>query len=252
MISVETEQTHDLLEYAIRRPDRATVHLVTKNQVGIQYVFDHFRDNDYPNSEQKLLERLNQMIPEIEDLRRGDMIQVEWENYRNTGSYIYDGIKITDLDGEPDDYGTLPKQFGYPEFPLKYWSGIICHNNMVWIDTNAIGIDLLLNNLSICDDVEGIKAMRSYNDNTEIKMIATFFNEAVSNRKIWIVFDVDIVNFNFNPEVELEKFKTHIRLGKMLITGDEEFSSTAVTVSSIPDHIYLFHAYAADFAGVHS
>lgn len=114
---LETLFLYDLLPEEIAEVDYLEMHLIK-------------------NLELDMLDVYHSILVEREaDLLRGDIIQEEWEDYRNTGTYIYDGDEIIELDDFPDDYGTLPKQFlGLSEFPIKYWEGRIVHNNWIHVD----------------------------------------------------------------------------------------------------------------------
>ena len=78
------------------------------------------------------------------DLRRGDMVRVvEFEGdddsncYRNEGLFIFNGRKIIPLDISIDEYGHIPEEFSYPEFPVDYWSDIVTHNTIVPVDLKS-------------------------------------------------------------------------------------------------------------------
>ena len=70
---------------------------------------------------------------QINKIQRGDLIQLEWLQYRNDGSYLWDGNKVINLCYEYDDYGTVPPEFSFPEFPFTYFEYRILHNNMVFL-----------------------------------------------------------------------------------------------------------------------
>jgi hypothetical protein len=60
----------------------------------------------------------------------------KYPNDRNDNLFIYDGSKILELSREPDDYGTIPDEFGViSEFPPRYWhcteSRGVVHNELV-------------------------------------------------------------------------------------------------------------------------
>jgi len=64
-------------------------------------------------------------------IQRGDMIQLEWIEYRNDGSYFWDGENVIQLEYEIDDYGSIPFEFSFPEFPFTYFKDRIVHNNLI-------------------------------------------------------------------------------------------------------------------------
>lgn len=88
-------------------------------------------------------------------LKFGDLVIFDSiAGYRNNGVSIFDGEDLLDLEAEPDDYGTLPKQFHVLEaphyFPINYWhrheddgKQRICHNTFVWWDHRSYREQLL-------------------------------------------------------------------------------------------------------------
>jgi hypothetical protein len=65
-------------------------------------------------------------------LKRGDVLYLNWVgSYRNDGKFLWDGKKVVNLDYEDDDYGSVPKEFAFPEFRPDYFSESIVHNNIV-------------------------------------------------------------------------------------------------------------------------
>ena len=86
--------------------------------------------NDY------VLPRVNEL-----PLLRGDVIRLDWfENYRNNGNFLWDGEKIVNLlyDYNIDEYGSISKEFAFPEFPLDHFFNTIDHNNIIWLSSNVI------------------------------------------------------------------------------------------------------------------
>ncbi len=64
-------------------------------------------------------------------MRIGDVIGPR--EYRNWWTYIHDGKGLIHLYGDVDDYGTVPPEMAYPQFPLTYWTNHIDHNTVRWI-----------------------------------------------------------------------------------------------------------------------
>ena len=92
-------------------------------------------------SEEDLQWMTDQIIPHLSDLPllRGDVFHLEWqEEYRNSGKFIWDGEKVLELDGALDDYGAVPKEFSFPEFPIDHFYESIDHNNLIWIAPNKV------------------------------------------------------------------------------------------------------------------
>jgi len=68
-------------------------------------------------------------------LKYGDTIRFSFMTYRNTGLYICMAAEAIGLDSYPDDYGNVPA-VAFPaitEFPIKYFSEVIDHNEFVWL-----------------------------------------------------------------------------------------------------------------------
>ncbi len=83
----------------------------------------------------------NEIIPNLSklDLLRGDVIHFEWiRNNRNDGKLIWDGENVLELDYDTDEYGSVPKQFSFPEFPFKHFYDSIDHNFILWISPLAM------------------------------------------------------------------------------------------------------------------
>jgi hypothetical protein len=64
-------------------------------------------------------------------MRMGDVIGPR--EYRNWRTYIHDGKGLTSLYHDIDDYGSVPPEMAYPQFPLTYWTNHIDHNTVRWI-----------------------------------------------------------------------------------------------------------------------
>lgn len=96
---------------------------------------DH--DDDFITFEDHELEKLTALVKErYPGIRRGDMINVlaDDDRYRNDGTHAWDGEKAIPLDEEPDEYGTVPRQFEVTEteFAPDWWRAAVCHNNYWW------------------------------------------------------------------------------------------------------------------------
>ncbi|ARF09728.1 hypothetical protein Indivirus_2_107 [Indivirus ILV1] len=75
--------------------------------------------------------------------RNGDVIiNLDRIGYRNEGVWIWndDLHKRCGLNYEVDDYGSIPYDFSWPEYPIMYYNGIIQHNNLInlKIDINDV------------------------------------------------------------------------------------------------------------------
>ncbi len=55
-------------------------------------------------------------------MRRGDVLQMRKDVYRNSDKLLFDGEKFVPLYYDIDDYGSTIPSMAYPEFPLFYWA----------------------------------------------------------------------------------------------------------------------------------
>lgn len=119
------------LAHKPRDPNRCQVHLLKgPSELMDNYDFWQFVDlQDEPAFQDALTEELRTHL----DIRRGDVVFIEdYLGYRNNGMMIFNGKRVIPLDSEPDDYGTVPKEFQViTEFPIMYWCDTITHNSYV-------------------------------------------------------------------------------------------------------------------------
>jgi hypothetical protein len=82
-----------------------------------------------------------------DEVKRGDIMRVAKDLYRDETTMIYDGKKFIDLAYGPDDYGSIPPQFliGDP-FPVDHFRDILTHNDYVPFNHN-IHKNEIMNNL---------------------------------------------------------------------------------------------------------
>ena len=71
-------------------------------------------------------------------IQRGDMIQLDWIEYRNDGSYLWDGENVIQLEYDIDDYGSVPNEFSFPEFSFTYFENRIVHNNLIQLSSELL------------------------------------------------------------------------------------------------------------------
>ena len=72
-------------------------------------------------------------------LLRGDVIYFSWMgDYRNDGKVMWDGEKAVNLSFDIDEYGSVPREFTFPEFPLDHFFDSIVHNNIIWLSDRTI------------------------------------------------------------------------------------------------------------------
>lgn len=118
--------------------NRATVHHITENEVRLTHPEFIDEQGNLDTSDESILYRPALAILHQRNIfpQRGDIIYFDFlGGYRNQGKSIFDGQDIISLDYEQDDYGNVPEQFqAIIEFPPKYWSEIIEHNELVPFD----------------------------------------------------------------------------------------------------------------------
>jgi hypothetical protein len=72
-------------------------------------------------------------------LLKGDVIFLGWsDDYRNEGKYIWNGTRVNALDSNIDEYGSVPSEFTFPEFPLDHFFGSIDHNSIIWLSSDTM------------------------------------------------------------------------------------------------------------------
>ena len=100
------------------------------------------REGDLYNASDEILQQASEEIRERVDelgLFRGDVVALEWiAGYRNDGKVMWDGENLVHLNVDIDDYGSVPEQFTFPEFPLDYFYESIEHNNVIWLSKSAV------------------------------------------------------------------------------------------------------------------
>lgn len=146
------------------------------------YDLDYLKGN-------KLAVALNKILIKLyknnANLVFGDLIcTTGFGGYRNDGIYIFDGIKIIELDREIDDYGALPSIFTIitTGAPVEYWcrddyrggsdhiikwsgneSQGIAHNSYVWL--NLVDIrDQCINNVALESEENKVITTFKYDD----------------------------------------------------------------------------------------
>ncbi len=121
------------------------------------YVDNEKTSSGFKQGKMKLIRILEEKFKSY--LKRGDIVTPGI--YRNTGTYISNGKNLIELYYKWDDYGSLPPDFSYPEFPLNYWStDAIDHNSIRWIDINSSSIFTNKNSYPTRSGVDTKKAVR--------------------------------------------------------------------------------------------
>lgn len=122
-------------------------------------------------------------------VHRGDVLHVKaMGDYRNEGKFMYDGLKIVDLDYTRDEYGAVPAEFKViDEFPIRYWTDAIEHNGIVHFNVEP-RMNQILANLTRKDlkdpDLEIYESTFDHNG-TSYRIIFTYQDDLpVSHEKI--------------------------------------------------------------------
>ena len=122
-----------------------------KQDKAITHIVPLGRKIDFSNLNEKEIadELTNKLLSGeivIPDLVRGDAIRIKsfpespdgW--YRNEGLFLVDD-GIVPLDNKIDEYGHVPENLFYPEFPIDYWFDTVEHNNLVPVRFNGFQPD---------------------------------------------------------------------------------------------------------------
>ena len=114
--------------------DKAAVHVIA-----LGYELDTYESlEEYLELCETVSQKLQSGEIVIPNLARGDAVRLksfadspdEW--YRNERLYLaVSANKIVPLSSDIDDYGHVPEEFYWPEFPADYWLEAVTHNNLV-------------------------------------------------------------------------------------------------------------------------
>ena len=183
---------------------------------------DDYEDIDKLNKE--LLPKVLTTFP----IRRGDLIHLESEGeYRNDGKFIFDGASLMSLAFEPDDYGTLPKEFKILDDELTFspihWMDVIDHNGYVHFDSGPY-MDQLEKNLIQTETTITKIGKKTY----EEQIWKTFFVHSTGARfTIRFQFDLGLSSDRENVIKFLKKGLFYI--------GGEDLESTPFNM-----HLYIY------------
>ena len=165
-------------------------------------------DSTQETQEEVSVSILNDLQKRNIRIELGDLVWFAHDShrYRNTDVYIYDGVKMIDLQSYPDDYGTLPKMFRVVEptlgldgtkrcFSVSHWHSAqentdgtlekdrapwdrpIQHNYYVWMDVSQIRDQLRQN--AVVGDLEAIDP-KDLEDSGADQVIKSLFTTFVS------------------------------------------------------------------------
>lgn len=120
-------------------------------------------------------------------LKRGDIIQCHEDPYRNEYKYIWDGSEILNLDMDIDDYGGVPPQFMYPEFPLNYWDNAIDHNYIRWVDLQIVE--------QLIENYDPILKQSCLGNNQKVIVEQEYNNEEFNNEETTLISILETTEF---------------------------------------------------------
>ena len=95
-------------------------------------------------------------------------------------NFLWDGEKVVLLDYEIDDYGSVSKEFPFPEFRPEYFSESIVHNNIVRLTPEKIE-----------------EAIRNFNIDTQTSFVTDRYNKY----PIKIYTMVDNIDIKYNKMI---------------------------------------------------
>ena len=123
-------------------------------------------------------------------MRRGDIVELYPDAYRNDAMLIYNGEILEVLSSDIDDYGQVPRTYlALTEFPPNYWLGAVTHNSYVPVDFTTIApnpnrlVQELLKNV----EVKSIGVFDG--SDSETQLLVTHFH--LYDRKFYILANPD-------------------------------------------------------------
>ncbi len=205
------------------------------------------KDDRYDNSDiysfKKMAKRMTKFIGKNiiiygQLLKRGDVLHLSWgSTYRNDDKFLWDGEKVVLLDYENDDYGSVPKEFSFPEFRPDYFSESIAHNNIVRLSDEKVN-----------------EVIKNFNIETQTSFVTDKYNQYL----VKINTDISNVNIKFN-KIIMKDYLDYDAEEKIFIlsmdslsssgySGKEKYISTvtftpewkAAIISIIPDSLSTY------------
>jgi hypothetical protein len=175
------------------------------------------------------------------DLRRGDVIRMYGQDYRNEGVLMFDGQKLIELAHDHDDYGHLPQEFRVIEggVPLHYWDDDeddedadhkrgIAHNRVVWFN-HALVREQCLTNLKYGEMFESVTVgLTNYG-------IYTMFT--YSGREYRIIFEYgNIIECDpYSDELPVDKVDGVLAICRALLEKDDLIPFEAQVLGDMAD-----------------
>lgn len=123
--------------HALHASPRARVFIVPSTEIALvqasKSMGEDENDDQYISHLQPWIDQHLGQVP-WNQMRRGDVIKMEWMEYRNDGLFFWTGHHVISPNYDVDEYGSVPEEFAFPEFDIHYYQDIIAHNFIVNID----------------------------------------------------------------------------------------------------------------------
>jgi hypothetical protein len=170
-------------------------------------------------------------------LKRGDVLHLPWLNtYRNEGKFLWDGNQAIILNYLGDDYGSVPKEFTFPEFSPDYFSESISHNNIVRLTAEKIkevvdNFDINTQKSYITDKYNRYEVILDSEEwNLDIKFSKIFLDKDYLdydvNRKHFILEPGVIITGRFTEDYDKQDLKVSSKWKDSIITVKTRFPNT--------------------------
>ena len=108
------------------------------NKLGKNYTVDIFfdifnkslEDDDNNKGDEYNKNKLDELIRYYNNIKRGDIISYNDDEYKNNSKVIWSGNKLEYLDYSLDDCGNLPSTYTLNEFSYDHFDKTISNNNI--------------------------------------------------------------------------------------------------------------------------
>lgn len=144
-------------------------------------------------------------------IRRGDLINVlaDEERYRNDGTHIWDGEHVIALSEDPDEYGTVPRQFVVTEteFSPGWWQEGICHNNYWWASEETRAEALSNITYEVLDCVDGDEPVWYTKFNLQGKIWTVVFDQDDGRTKDDFINALEVQPFEYIDDLSSLMYK---------------------------------------------
>ena len=170
--------------------------------------FPELKNTEYDSQDIKFLEMMTKSLKNYNGklLKRGDVLHLGWgSDYRNDDKFLWDGKKVVALDYDDDDYGSVPKEFPFPEFRPEYFSESIEHNSIVRLSEEKVN-----------------EVLKNFNVETQTSFVTDRYN----NYPIKIETDISKVDIKFNKIILRKDYLDYDTEDKVFILGMDTLSSS--------------------------